>query len=276
MQWHIIRTGRVWVDPGGPFGLVPRPLWEKYQTPDEHDCVPMDLNCLLVFSDDKVILIDNGLGDKLDAHARQNWGISYPHGTLLENLAKYNITPEDVDIMIDTHLHSDHCGGNTHLVDGDVQPTFPNAQYIVQRLEWADAMHPNARTRNTYLAENFHPVWEKGLFHFLRGDTQITSHIRCVLTRGHTRGHQCVLIEGDESPILFMADLASYAVNMTRQAWVTAYDVEPLETIATKAIWQVWALENAALLVFQHDTTVTAGILYNDDRGRLQLQAVEV
>ncbi|MBN2500207.1 MAG: MBL fold metallo-hydrolase [Anaerolineales bacterium] len=276
MQWHVIRTGRVWVDPGGPFGLVPRPLWEKYQTPDEHGRVPMDLNCLLVFSDDKIILIDNGLGDKLDERARQNWGLEYPHGTLLENLAKHGIQAEEVDIMIDTHLHSDHCSGNTRLTDGETQPTFPNAQYIVQRLEWADAMHPNVRTRNTYLPENFVPVWEKGLFRFLRGDTQITSHVRCVLTRGHTRGHQCVLIEGAESPILFMADLASYAVNMTRQAWVTAYDVEPLETIATKSIWQAWALEHDALLIFQHDTTMTAGKLYKDDKGRLQLRPVEV
>lgn len=275
MEWQIIPTGRVWVDPGGPFGLVPRTLWQRHRPANEHNLVPMDLNCLLIHSNGKVILVDTGLGDKLSPKAQRNWNLSHPHGTLLENLAKAGVGPRDVDVVIDTHLHSDHCGGNTCIIDGRVSPTFPRAEYLVQRMEWADAMHPDARTRGTYLLENYRPVWESGQFHFLHGDTQVTDEVHCVLTRGHTRGHQSVILTGGDQPIMFVADLATYAVHMARQAWVTAYDVEPLENIATKAHWQTWALENNALLVFEHDTHTPLGQLTRDKNNRTAIQPVE-
>jgi len=274
MEWHIIPTGRVWVDPGGPFGLVPQPLWRKHQTPDEHGRVPMDLNCLLIQTEGQRILVDCGLGDKLSPKAQRNWGIEWPHGTLRENLAKLGVAPQDVDLVIDTHLHSDHCGGNTTLIEGQPRPTFPNAEYLVQRVEWADAMHPDLRTRNTYLPENYRPVWQAGQFRFLHGDTKIVNGVRCVVTPGHTRGHQVVIVETAKAPVLFVADLASYAVHMERAAWVTAYDIAPLENITTKQRWQAWALEHQALLVFEHDTTLRLGKLEKDDDGRLNVRPV--
>jgi glyoxylase-like metal-dependent hydrolase (beta-lactamase superfamily II) len=273
-EWHIIPTGRVWVDPGGPFGLVPRTLWSRVQQPNEKNLIPMNLNCLLIISEGKVILVDNGLGDKLNEKGIRQWGLEYPDGTMVENLAKHGVKLADVNIMIDTHLHSDHCSGNTTFANGKLAATFPNAEYWVQRLEWADAMHPDERTRSTYLSDNYFPIWESGKFHFLHGDAQVTKEVRCVVTPGHTRGHQCVLIEGGERPLLYVADLASYAVHMERRAWVTAYDVEPLENIRTKSRWQQWALENKALLVFEHDTTMPLGELTKDDEGKLKVKPV--
>lgn len=275
MQWHLIPTGRIRVDPGGPFGLVPRALWSRHHSPTEDGLIEMDMHALLIDSDGKTIVVDNGLGEKLSEKAQRNWGIDYPHGTLVENLEKHGVTTADVDIMLDTHLHSDHCGGNTTLQDGEVVPTFPNAEYIVQRMEFADAMNPDARTRSTYLKENYEVVWQRGQFRFLHGDTRVTSEVRCVVTPGHTRGHQSVIIEGDENPILYSADLATFAVHMARTAWVTAYDVEPLENIATKQKWQDWALELDALLVFEHDTQIPVGQLIKNEEGRLGVEAVE-
>lgn len=274
LEWQIIPSGRVWVDPGGPFGLVPQALWSRYQSTNEQGLVPMNLHCLLVHSDGQTILVDNGLGDKLSVKAQQQWNIEYPDGSLIENLAKAGVKPEDVDIMLDTHLHSDHCGGNTTMRDGKIIPTFPNAEYIVQRLEWADAMHPDARTRSTYLLENYEAVWTAGQFRFLNGDTQITSEVRVAVTPGHTRGHQVVVIETDDRPLMYVADLATFAAHLERQAWVTAYDVEPLENIRTKADWQQWALDNRALLIFEHDTTMPLGELTKDEGGRMKVVPV--
>jgi glyoxylase-like metal-dependent hydrolase (beta-lactamase superfamily II) len=275
MDWQIIPAGRVWVDPGGPFGLVPEALWSRVQTANEKHLLPMDLNCLLLHSEDKTILVDNGLGEKLSEKAQRQWNVEYPDGTLIENLAKAGVQPEDVDIMLDTHLHSDHCGGNTTVRDGAVAPTFPNAEYLVQWAEFGDAMHPDGRTRSTYQIENYAPVWEAGQFRFLRGDAAVTGEVRCVATPGHTRGHQCVIVEGGDRPMLYVADLATFAVHFERGAWVTAYDVEPLENIRTKAKWQQWALDNQALVIFEHDTTITVGELTRGEEGRMKVKAVD-
>ena len=274
MQWHIIKTGRVLVDAGGPFGLVPQSLWSKKYPPDEHHRVPMDLNCLLIHSEGKIILVDTGLGDKLDEKAQRNWAITHPDGALLDNLKELGIAPEDVDIVIDTHLHWDHCGGNTRIQDGQVVPTFPRAEYLVQYVEWAEAMHPDARTRATYLLDNYRPVWQRDQIRFLYGDTQVTDQVRCVVTRGHTRAHQSVILEGGDTPLMYLADLATYAIHFTRTAWVTAYDIEPLETIATKKKWQTWALETNATLIFEHDTTTEIGRLAKDEDGRMKIEPI--
>ncbi len=232
----------------------------------------MCLNCLLIISEGKVILVDNGLGDKLPEKGIRQWGLEYPQGTLIENLAKHGVRPQDVNIMLDTHLHSDHCSGNTTLADSKPVPTFPNAEYLVQRVEFADAMHTNDRTRATYLPENFVPVWEADRFRFLHGEPQVTKEVRTVVTPGHTRGLQCVIVEGGERPLMYVTDLSSYSVHMERLAWVTAYDVEPLETIRTKAGWQQWAVQNKAYLMFEHDTTMPLGELVKDEEGKLKVK----
>ncbi|MEJ2756935.1 MAG: MBL fold metallo-hydrolase [Anaerolineales bacterium] len=273
MEWQIISAGRVWVEPGGAMGLVPRPLWIEHQPVDDQQRTPMDLNCLLIFSDGKTILVDTGLGHKLDAKAEENWGLEWPEGTLVENLAKHGVSPEDVDLVVNTHLHADHCSGNTRLEGDAVVPTFPNAEYWVQRMEFADAYHPDARTRGTYLLENFVPIWKNGQYRLLHGDTPVTKEVRTTLTRGHTRGHQSVVIEdGENPPVLFVSDLASYAIHFAKTAWVTAYDVEPLETITTKAVWQQWALETGATLIFQHDAHIRTGRLILNERGRMEIE----
>src|SRR3990172_6249453 len=117
-------------------------------------------------------------------------------------------------------------------------------------------------------------MWKAGLLNFLHGDAQITKDVRCVVAPGHTRGLQVVVVETGDRPLLYVNDLASFAVHFERRAWVTAYDVEPLETIRTKATWQAWALEHKATLIFEHDTTLAVGELVEVEEGKYKVQAV--
>jgi glyoxylase-like metal-dependent hydrolase (beta-lactamase superfamily II) len=273
LEIHLVSDGVVHADAGGPFGLVPRALYERYLKPDAQNHVPMALTCLLVRSEGKTILVDTGLGDKLSPEERSRWNIERPQGGLLDGLAALGLAPEAVDIVINTHLHVDHCGGNTRSAGDDLVATFPRAVYIVQRLEWADASHPDARTRVSYIAGDFDPLLRSGRMRLLHGDTQITGHIRCVVTPGHTRGHQSVVLQAGDFRGLYVADMASYAVHFVRTAWLTAYDVDPLQNIVTKQRWQRWALDHGAWLFFEHDPELSVARLREKD-GRLDLEPV--
>lgn len=253
LEVHLLTDGLARVDPGGMFGLVPRALYGPTFPPDEQNLIPQALTCLLVRSESQTIVIDTGLGSKLSEKEQRNWGLAQPSGRLIEFLDGHGVGPEDVDHVINTHLHWDHCGGNTRLADGAVVPTFPNAVYWVQRLEWVDACHPNARTRGTYFESNFSPMVADGRFRLLNGDYTFNRHIQCVVTPGHTRAHQSILISSGDWQALFVADMASYSIHIVRTAWLTAYDVLPLENITTKKRWQAWAARTGAWLIFQHD-----------------------
>ena len=146
MRVHLISDGVFWTDGGGVFGVVPRVLWEKVIQPDALNRIPMDLRCLLIESGEGLILVDTGYGTKLSPKWLQQLNLT-SDTRLLDNLAAAGFTAADVRLVINTHLHPDHCGGNTILgPDGQLQPTFPNATYLMQRLELADASFPNERT----------------------------------------------------------------------------------------------------------------------------------
>ena len=154
----IVSDGFIWADGGAVFGLVPKVLWSRVSGQvNAKNQIPLGLNCLLMQSDGRTVLIETGQGDMDFAQLRQRGG-EPQHGRLLANLARKGVQPDDVDIVINTHLHADHCGWSTRLVNGVPQPTFPQARYYMQRGEWEAATHPNERTRATYLSENLLPV----------------------------------------------------------------------------------------------------------------------
>jgi glyoxylase-like metal-dependent hydrolase (beta-lactamase superfamily II) len=273
---HALSDGIQWSDGGGLFGLVPKVLWEQAATPDEQNRVAFQLRCLLVETDKQRILVDTGLGDKLsDKEREQNNLIGEQR--LLASLEAVGIGSMDVDLVINTHLHNDHCGGNTRYgEDGEQAPTFPRAIYCVQRLELADAAFPNERTQATYRPENWEPLQRTGQLRILSGDTRLSDEVSVMVTPGHTRAHQCVLIESEGHKGLFMGDLASWPIHMERLAWVPAYDVEPLISIETKRRIALWAVENRALLIFEHHPDVIAGYLYSTERSdRFRLAPVD-
>ena len=253
LEFFLVNDGWVEVDAGGPFGLVPRTLYQRHFSPSRENLVPMVLNCMLVRSQGKTIVIDTGLGEKLSGDRLAGWHLTRAEEGLVSGLGRLGVSPADVDIVINTHLHSDHCGGNTRLEGSEVVPTFPRATYLVQRIEWADANHPDARTRGTYHSENFGPVMSRGQMRLLTGDYAVTEEVSCVVTPGHTRGHQSVMLRSGNWRGLYVADMASFAVHFLRTAWLTAYDVLPLENIATKERWQRWAATERGWLFFEHD-----------------------
>jgi glyoxylase-like metal-dependent hydrolase (beta-lactamase superfamily II) len=277
IQLHLINDADTRVDPGGAFGLVPRTLWSRYQPEDEERLVPMRSHCLYLEVAGKKVLIDTGYGTKIDEKNRIIFRLTRPHGGLVEALGRLNVTPEDIDLVIDTHLHSDHCGGNTHYNEnGTIVATFPNAEYVVQRREYEDATKPNERTAATYLPMNYEPLFKSGQLRLLDGDTELLPGVQGMVTRGHTPGHMSIIIESGGERAMFVCDMASYAVHFERLGWMTAYDVEPLQTLESKRKWQRWALETNALLFFPHDSQRPAGRLREDEKGKLTLEAVEV
>ncbi len=272
---HLVSDGVFWTDGGAAFGVVPRTLWQRVHQPDEQNRIPMQLRCLLIESDAGLILVDTGYGDKLTAKRRDQLNLR-GECRLQGELAALGYQPDDVRIVIDTHLHGDHCGGNTvYDADGRVRPAFPNATYLAQRLELADATYPNERTRNAYFAENFLPLTHlcrddgENVLRVLHGDTQITPHgsegeVRTLITPGHTRAHQVVIIESAGETAIFLADAAPHAVTLEKLAWVAAFDVEPLVSMETKRSLRDWAWRREALLFFQHDATMAAGRLVRE------------
>lgn len=264
IEIEFINDGRVQSDVGGVFGLVPRALWSRYVQADEQNCIPADHRCLLVRAGGKTIVVETGLGTRLTPKRIEQLGLVRPQGSLVDGLGRLGVSPGEVDLVINTHLHADHCGGNVRP-DGDrLVPTFPNAEYWVQRLEYADAAFPNERTQATYLAENFAPLYAAGQMRLLNGETEVVPGMRCVVTPGHTRGHQSIVFEQGGQSALFVADLAILSVHFVNLAWTSAYDVEPLVTLETKRAWQQWALAHDASLLFGHDPDMPAGRLVRD------------
>lgn len=257
----LVNDARVMSDAGGPFGLVPRALWSRYYEPDEQCRVPMVHNCLLVRGGGKTIVVDTGMGTKMPDAVVAFMSLTRPEGGLVEGLARRGVQPEDVDLVINTHLHNDHCGGNTRYEGDEIVPTFPNAEYWVQRLEAADAAFPNERTRGTYFHFNYEPLIQSGQMRLLEGETEVLPGMRCVVTPGHTRAHQSVVFESGGRAAMFVCDMASLAVHFAKLAWMTAFDVEPLVTLETKRTWQKWALKYNALLIFIHDPKIPIGRL---------------
>jgi len=257
----IVSDGVFWLDGGAHFGIVPRVLWEPLIAPDDQHRVPIGLNCLLIESAGKRILVDTGLGDKLTAKRRHTLNLHRDKG-LVGALEEIGVLAKDIDIVINTHLHADHCGGNTTFNEhGQAIPTFPRAEYWIQRLEWADARYPNERTKATYLSENLMPLEKHGQLRLLYGDTPVTDEVRCIVTRGHTRAHQSVVIQSESQTAIYLGDVAPWTENIERLAWTPGGDVEPLDTIETKRALQRWALEEELLLIFEHDPRLNAGYL---------------
>jgi glyoxylase-like metal-dependent hydrolase (beta-lactamase superfamily II) len=273
----LVSDGTYWEDGGGLFGLVPKALWEKMAEPDEKNRLRFELRSLLIASEGHRILVDTGYGDKLSEKERGFISL-VGERRLFKSLARQGVDPEQIDLVVNTHLHGDHCGGNTFLNgEGEAGPTFPRATYCIQRLELADAMFPNERTRSTYHRENFEPLERAGQLRVLSGDTRLTGEVRVIVTPGHTRAHQCIVVESGGQTAIFLGDVASWPIHMERLAWVPAYDVEPMITIETKRRLAHWAVENHVLLIFQHHVETAAGYLHASERAdRFKLEPVEL
>ncbi len=272
IQCHVVSDGQQLIDGGSFFGLVPRVLWERVIRPDDKHRIAAQMRCLLVESPQGLILVDTGQGDKISTGYRRQFGMDDSNKRLEADMRRVGFGPEDVDIVLLTHLHADHCGGNTRWSDSEnpeseVVPTFPNARYLIQRLELAEATFPNERTQGHYFPENWEPLRRSGHLEVVDGDQELAAGVCSATVPGHTGSMQVVWVENDGDSLLFLGDACSWAAHLDRLAWVPAFDLEPMRSIEGKRNLRRQAEEKNALLVFQHDSQIVTGRLRPGARG---------
>jgi glyoxylase-like metal-dependent hydrolase (beta-lactamase superfamily II) len=267
---HALQAGGQKLDGGAMFGVVPKPLWERRIAPDERNRIPLGMRCLLVEHERGLVLIDTGAGNKENPKFHDIYGVENagPGGrTLLEAaLAEVGHAPDDVALVVDTHLHFDHAGGNTWVdAEGVVRPTFPNARYVLQRGEYEWATHTNERTAASYFPHNFVPIHEAGLFDFVEGECEVWPGITVVPTPGHVPWHQGVLLASGGERAFYAADLIPTVAHLPLP-WIMGYDVEPLRTLESKRRVLARAVEEEWLIVFEHDAKTPWGRVRHDGK----------
>jgi glyoxylase-like metal-dependent hydrolase (beta-lactamase superfamily II) len=247
----VVSDGVLWLDAGSVFGVTPRVMWETRVEPlDEEHNLPVGLNCLLVRSQGKVILVETGVGNKATRVPR-GCGVAQA-GTLLADMARQGIRPEDVDIVINTHLHFDHCGGNTIYRDGKLTLTFPRARYFLQKGEWEEANHPNERTRASYLPENLEPLADSRQLELVEGEAEVIKGVRILPAPGHTAHHAIVEVASAGQTALYIGDLVQHHLMLERLAWISSFDELPLVSLETKKRILERAIDENDLLVCVH------------------------
>ena len=268
---HAIQAGGQRLDGGAMFGVVPKPLWERRIRADERNRIQLGMRCLIIEHPSGLILIDTGAGNKEDQKFKDIYGIENEGASgrtsLEDGLAALGMTPNDVAIVINTHLHFDHAGGNTYRNEqGEIALSFPKARYVVKRGEYDYAMHPNERTSASYFERNFMPVVKAHKFEFVVREKEIVKGIRVIPTPGHTPFHQSVLIESAGERAFFLADMLPTHAHLPL-AWIMGYDVEPLVTLETKRRILRQAEDEEWLLIFEHDAEVPWGRVEHDGKG---------
>ncbi|MBI3940637.1 MAG: MBL fold metallo-hydrolase [Acidobacteria bacterium] len=259
---HLISDGRFRLDGGAMFGVVPKTLWSPVIEPDEKNRIPMALNCLLIQAAGKTILVDTGIGAKEDDKFREIYRMD-PVGTLLQQMQLCGVKNTDVDWVINTHLHFDHCGGNTvHDGEGE-RPTFPNATYFVQRGEMEAARHPDVRSRASYVSRN----WESTVpaLQLLDGNCELMSGISVFLSPGHTAYHQSVQVERDGQVVVFLGDLMP-TIHHISVPWIMGYDLYPLISMDTKKTLLPRMASEQWLLIFEHEPFQPVGRVHGEGR----------
>jgi len=276
LQVHALEAGVQWLDGGAMFGVVPRPLWERKIRPDDRHRIPLALRCLLVEAPGALVLVDSGIGNKEGEKFREIYGVDND-GTptrLEDAVRRVGFHPADIDLVVSTHLHFDHAGGNTLIDDrGTLAPAFPNARYVMQQGELTFAQSPNERVRASYMSKNFLPLVEAGLVDAVEGPVELTEGVTLLPTPGHTPFHQSVVLDGGGTKAVFLADLCPTEAHLPLP-WIMGYDLEPLVTLETKrALWER-VREEDWTMIFQHDVRVPWGKMGVED-GRVILNPIE-
>jgi glyoxylase-like metal-dependent hydrolase (beta-lactamase superfamily II) len=260
------------LDGGAMFGVVPKPLWEKRMPADEKNRIMFGLRPLVVRGAGKTMIIDAGIGDKMDPKSLAIYGIDRSRN-LDHALAEAGLDAGGIDLVLASHLHFDHAGGFTRRdPSGALGPRFPRARYVARTGEWEDATHPHERNRASYLQENFVPLMDAGVLELVPGDGPIMPGVRVVRTGGHTMHHQIVMIESRERTAVFAADLIPTTAHVD-VPWIMAYDLYPMDTLAFKRTFVREAIEREYLIFFEHDPVVAAGYIREKD-GRKYVEPV--
>jgi glyoxylase-like metal-dependent hydrolase (beta-lactamase superfamily II) len=260
-----VSDGIYHLDGGAFFGVIPKTLWQKKVMANEQNLIPAGLNSIVVRTGEHTILIETGIGNKLPEKLVKIYG---QPAQLLDSLDAAGVSPENIDIVINTHLHFDHCGWNTIRQDGKVVPTFPRAKYYVQEGEWQYARRPSLRDAISYMSDNYDPLIASGQMQLLREDQEIVPGISVKVFPGHTRHMQAVILRSGGQTACYISDLipTSWHLDLT---WVMSFDLFPLETMESRKQYYAQALPEKWLTMFTHDPNIPWAYVEKDERGKM-------
>jgi len=251
MKLKIIHTSTFKVDGGAMFGVIPKTLWNKVYPSDENNLCTLANKCFLIETNNRIFLIDTGIGDKVDEKTQKFYSID-KENNIVNELEKNNYSINDITDVILTHLHWDHCGGATIFKDGKLFPTFPNATYHLSLKQYERAIKPNIRESAAFKKENFLPLVENNLINFITNNTKLNENIELRLFDGHTPGLISVIIKVNDKTIVIPSDLIPTSANIPL-TWISAYDNNPETVLEEKESLLLEAYYNNFLIFFQHD-----------------------
>ncbi len=269
-ELSFVSDGEFRLDGGAMFGIIPQPLWTKRAPPDDAGRIEMALRCLLLRVDDRIILVDTGMGDKWNEKEAARFGLDQSSRSMARALAAEGLTADDITDVLLTHLHFDHAGGATRLnEDGKLVLSYPKAKYWVQRRNWQHAQNPTARDQGSYRKENFAPLINSDQLVLLDGPSEIAPGVDTIIFEGHTVGQQLVRVRDQESGqwLLYCADIIPSSAHL-HAPWVMGYDLMPDVTAREKARIVGRAVDEGGWLAFEHDPKVAACKVRLDEKGR--------
>ena len=254
------------LDGGALFGVVPKIMWSKKVAADERNHVTTGLNSLLIRTGKETLLVETGMGNKLSDRMIKFYG---QPAKLLESLATGGVSPEEIDIVINSHLHFDHCGWNTvRDRSGNILPTFPRAKYYAPKGEWQYARKPSDRDAISFISENYDPLVESGQMTLLQGGEEIVPGISVKTFRGHTAHMQAIIVQSGGKTACYISDLMPTAAHIDL-TWGMSFDLYPLDTIQSKKEYYSRAIPERWLTVFTHDPQTPWAYIAQDASGKM-------
>jgi glyoxylase-like metal-dependent hydrolase (beta-lactamase superfamily II) len=267
MRLKTIHTGNFMLDGGAMFGTVPKSIWQKINPANDQNMCNWAMRCLLVEDGNRLILIDNGMGEK---QSEKFFGYYYLNGihSLKKSLHDAGVDFNDITDVVLTHLHFDHCGGSVkwNTMKDNYELTFPNATYWVHESHWNHAINPNPREKASFLKENMLPIQELGHLKFMPDNLQITDNISGILAQGHTESMFCPKISIGNQMLVFMADMIP-SIGHIKPNYVMGYDIRPLETMKERESFLKKAVSDEYILFFEHDLITECGTISVGERG---------
>jgi glyoxylase-like metal-dependent hydrolase (beta-lactamase superfamily II) len=270
-ELSVFSDGTYPLDGGAFFGVIPKVMWSRKVAADERNCVQAGLNSLLIRTGKQNALVETGMGNKLSERMIKFYG---QPAKLLANVAAAGIAPDDIDIVINTHLHFDHCGWNTiRGKDGKIVPTFPRAKYYAPEGEWQYARKPSERDSISYIPDNYDPLVQSGQMTLLKGGEEIVAGIKVRQFPGHTAHMQAVIVESGGRTACYISDLMPTTAHIDI-TWGMAFDLYPLQTIESKKQYYAKAIPEKWLTVFTHDAKVPWAYVEQDDSGKMVARGI--
>jgi len=262
----VFSDGTYPLDGGAFFGVIPKTMWSKKMVPDDRNLVTAGLNSLLIRTGKQTVLVETGMGNKLSERMVKIYG---QPAQLLANLAAGSVSPEDIDVVINTHLHFDHCGWNTvRNQEGRAVATFPRAKYYAPEGEWQYGRHPSERDAISYIPDNYDPLVQSGQMTLLKGGEEILPGI-CVRTfPGHTASMQAVTVQSGDKTACYISDLIPTSAHIDL-AWGMGFDLYPLQTIESKKNYYAQSVPEKWLTVFTHDPKTPWAYVEKDESGKM-------